>query len=93
MNKIQANESVFPLVLRRIGEDEYRVATEKDIREGSYLESFSGLSKRELFAKDIFCAIMSNSNKTKYSTSPNLGSQECSVAIALADELLKQLSE
>lgn len=53
-------EPINPVLLRQIGTHEYKVASEKDSREGIYLTSKLGLTKREYFAAMAMQAIGSN---------------------------------
>lgn len=45
-----SEQPINPITLRQIGDNDFKVATEKDIREGMYLISYGGLTKREYFA-------------------------------------------
>jgi hypothetical protein len=45
-----ANDTIVQTVYRQIGDTEYRIATPKDIKEGIYLHTTPGLTKREYFA-------------------------------------------
>jgi hypothetical protein len=45
-----SEQPITPTLLRQVGQNEYRVASEKDSREGQFLSSHLGLTKREYFA-------------------------------------------
>lgn len=45
-----SEQPIAPITLRHIGVNDFRIATEKDIRDGQFLTSFGGLTKREYFA-------------------------------------------
>lgn len=45
-----SEQPISPITLRQIGDNDFRIATEKDIREGQFLKSFGGITKREYFA-------------------------------------------
>lgn len=51
--KTNGNDPINTVTMRQIGDDEYRLATEKDIREGIWLSARVGLTKREYFAASV----------------------------------------
>ena len=76
-----SEQPINPTILRKIGQNVYRVASEKDIREGQFLSSHLGLTKREL---------------TNFMQHGHYGNNEhhpmvAEIAVRCADELLKQL--
>lgn len=48
--KTNGNDPINTVTMRQTGDDEYRLATERDIREGIWLSARGGLTKREYFA-------------------------------------------
>jgi hypothetical protein len=96
-------ESIFPITLRQIGENEHRPATEKDIQEGMFLISHAGMTKRQLIAKDMMSIaniqlsdVSENFMKKyiglsgSYSWENHFKIGVVKYALELTDELLKQ---
>ena len=53
-------EPMYPCNLRKIGDNEYRIASEKDMREGIYLSSTMGMSQRLYIATQIVKECVAN---------------------------------
>jgi len=51
--KTEPNESITPCHLRQTGENSFKLASERDMKEGMYLSSSIGLNKREWMASNI----------------------------------------
>lgn len=56
----KGNDLIEAKTYRQIGDNEYRIANEKDIREGMYLSVKGGLTKREYFAAMAMQGLLSN---------------------------------
>ena len=80
-----SEQPIAPITLRQIGDNDFRIATEKDIREGQFLKSFGGITKREYFAGLAMQGIISLNGG-----SPN-GIAE--TAMQYADALLLELEK
>lgn len=62
--KTEPNESIQPLIMRQIGENEYRIAGMHDqMHDRGFLKSTSGLSKREHFASMAMQGFLSQSRE------------------------------
>lgn len=51
---------IYPSILRQIADNEFRIATEKDQREGIYLSSNLGITKREHFANTAMQGLLAS---------------------------------
>jgi hypothetical protein len=97
------NKPINAVLLRQVGDKEFRVASEKDSREGMFLSSELGLTKREYFA-----LMLTEKNSVSYRPlslyqwfrwALGLSYKGCTRpfnemaerGVELADELLKQL--
>lgn len=100
--KTEPNDPIQSTTLRQIGENDFRLASEKDIQQGVYLSHRNGLTKREYFASMALQGILSNpvhndnnimgvngSNSHGYIAS----SLAASNAVFYADALIAQLNE
>lgn len=58
--KTNANDPIKPVILRQIGEGEFKLASDKDLKEGLYLSSKMGLSKIEHFSVMAMQGILAN---------------------------------
>lgn len=83
-----SDKPIYPTLFRQIGENSFRVASEKDSREGMFLSSESGLTKREHFAGLFMQGLLA----TGYTKSSEL-EMNVDFSIRAADELLKQLEQ
>ena len=87
-----ADQPIVPTHIRQIGENEYRLANERDMKyDTQFLSSYIGLTKREYFAIQIAAAATSNQDFLK-----NINSEVQLVAIAsleMADALLAELDK
>ncbi|GHT03477.1 hypothetical protein AGMMS49525_08630 [Bacteroidia bacterium] len=81
-----AEEFINPVTLRQVDEDKYRIASEKDLREGNFLLSKGGLTKREYFAAHAISAACVISEG--YKNGNNLIAK---IAVDIADNILKEL--
>lgn len=92
-----ADQPIAPIIFRQTGENEHKIASEKDIREGVYLSSYNGLTKREYFAGNILCSIISNremfltiiSNRREEMPNEYISKQAIEIAESLLSELEK----
>ena len=87
---------IHPLILRQTGENEFKVATEKDQREGIFLSSSYGLTKREYFAALAMQGLLANPNIKRPEQNANLKNDLkifSSIAIEYADSILSELSK
>ena len=85
-----ADQPITPTVYRKIGENEYRIASEKDIRENAYLSTTSGLTKREYFALHLLQGLCVQAIPGPHNSPERQKTELEPHAIELADELLKQ---
>lgn len=89
-----ANAPICPMILRQIGEQEFRIASEKDLREGIHLSSHKGLTKREHFAIKMLAALYAGRNGAEFiSDKKEVLQNYCKFAVILADNLLEVLDE
>ena len=78
---------IAPITLRQIGDNSFRIACEKDLKEGQFLSSHLGLSKREYFAGLAMQALIS-----KWGVDEHI--DECSRrAVQASDSILKELEK
>lgn len=88
-NKL-GQEPIVPTVFRQIGENEFRTATEKDLKDNfATLKHTEGMSKRFYAA----CAAMQGIAAMHSSKSDIDNEWICKTAFNMADELLKQEKE
>jgi hypothetical protein len=80
-----SEEPIYPTIYRQTGDNSYKIASEKDLKEGIYLSSKTGLTKREHFAALAMQGILSNPNSYKDGVAED--------ALKIANELLKLLNE
>ena len=59
------DKPITSVLLRQIGKDKFRIASEKDSREGQFLSSELGLTKREYFASQAMNSLASNEEWAK----------------------------
>lgn len=89
MEKITGNEPINPAILRRTGEESFRLASEKDRREGIYLSSNMGITLRQHYAGLAMQGLLASygtHDVTEYS-------EIASDAILAADALIEQLNK
>lgn len=86
---ITGNEPITPTTMRQIGDNDFRIATEKDKREGIYLSDLPGLTFRQHFAAMAMQGIMADVNYSP--TSDFAGAAER--AIKMADALINELNK
>lgn len=94
-------EPIVPTTWRQIGETEYRIATEKDLKEGAFLSSTNGMSKRFYAACAAMQGLLSGKYYNTLVNSPTEFVEDgfpepisiCKEAYMFADELLKQENE
>lgn len=80
------NEIVSPCILRQTSETDFRIATDRDLKENIYLRSNNGLTKREYFAGLAMQGLCVNDG---FPTNEKLA---CA-AVVIADALLEELSK
>jgi len=86
---------IVPTVFRQIGENEFRTATEKDLKDNfATLKHTEGMSKRLYIACEAMKAMISNPNIRRpakdYAENPSDYEKFIAIAYEYADELLKQ---
>ena len=84
-------QPLIPTVYRKTGENEYKIASEKDIREGAYLSSTGGLTKPEYFAGLTMQALMAATNSE--GTWTHVAKDAAKISVEAADALLKELEK
>lgn len=82
------NDLITTTTYRQIGDEDFRVATEKDLREGAYLSTKPGLSKREYFA-----AMAMQGYTSAGSTGMPQAYDLAVLSVNLADALILQLNK
>lgn len=87
--KTNGNDPINTVTMRQIGDDEYRLATEKDIREGIWLSARGGLTKREYFAALAMQGILVES---KSLDTKNLKTM-AGISVETADALIEALNK
>ncbi len=93
-NLKNADTPINGATYRQCGENDFRVATEKDIKEGLYLTAYGGLTKREYFAGQVLSGLMVQSIPGQHNqNTPQWNKERAKFCIDMADELLKQLEE
>lgn len=86
--KTNGYDQTVPVIYKQTGEESKRIASQKEIDAGQYLISTDGFTKREVIAKDIMCAIISNPNLCEWKDA------SCAIdAIRLADILINELNK
>ena len=81
-------EPIFPANYRRIGNNRFKVANEKDLKDPfSIIETTGGISKRFYAACTAMQGLLANCDKDTISLSPN---QVAQLSYQYADELLEQ---
>lgn len=86
-----SKQPIVPITIRQIGDNEWRIASEKDINVNENLKRLTGLTKREYFAGLAMQGILAGKDiDVKFSS--GVGSV-ADMAISYANELLKQLGE
>jgi len=84
------NEPISITTLRQIGDNEFRVATPKDLERNEYLCSRQGLTKRELFAAMAMQGYIARDNGTENCYSYV---DYARWSVASADALLNELTK
>lgn len=87
--KTNGNDPINTVTMRQTGDDEFRLATEKDIREGIWLSARGGLTKREYFAALAIQGILVES---KSLDTKNLKTM-AGIAVETADALIEALNK
>lgn len=85
----QADDQLVTTVYRKIGEETWRIATEKDMKLNEFLVTRPGLTKREYFASLAMQGMLSACRGYNSQASDHLA--KC--AVVQADELIKQLNK
>lgn len=57
--KTDPNDPIQPVTLRQVGDNDFRIASEKDIQHGLYLSRKMGMSKREELSSRAMQGILS----------------------------------
>lgn len=83
--KTNPNDPINPTTLRQVGEDDYKVASEKDIRQGMYLSHKAGITIRQHFAAMAMQGLLSN----ELHNNPHSLSEQ---AVEYADALIEALN-
>jgi hypothetical protein len=85
-------DSINPIILRKTGDGclDYRIASIKDQREGIFLFSSYGLTKREYFAAMAMQGMLANSRDYGDKSYEDMAKSSVYVADSLINELNKQ---
>ena len=84
-----ANDPINSTTYRQIGDNEYRIATEKDKQHGIYLSHKEGLTKREYFTAIALQGILSNGYNSVIQ-----GAEHAVIeAVSVADLIILQLNQ
>lgn len=86
------NEPIAPITFRQVGETEFRVASEKDLRDGIYLSAHPGLTKREHFAAMAMQGLLTYVEDAFHNTSITRETI-ASDAVKMADALIAELNK
>ena len=92
--KTEPNDPIQPVTLRQVGENDFRIASEKDIQQGLYLSQKMGMSKREEFSARAMQGLLSIFNDENRIV-PNLENVNymASLSVIAADALINELNK
>lgn len=83
---INGNDLIQTTTYRQVGDNDFRIATDRDIKEGLFLYTKGGLTKREYFAAMALQGCISSGFETTMD-------KHAESAIEAADALINALNE